>query len=172
MSLSEYLAAGPQRREQLTAEVYEIYRQFGFDPKPHKPEFVQERLTTRPATAWQVTIWSPLIRPEDRTSRILSDGAVFRTRATALIYGYVVEQAGGAVQSITPVENPKCWYETLAHFRRLGSMTLVELEALKNHWRSLVEADEQKRKVSDELQIDGDSAERFDRAGDSRAGDR
>lgn len=137
MPLSEFLAAGPARREQLTADVYETYRKFGYNPETDTPEFVQQQLTTRPAKAWRVVVWYGNIAPLARDSTTLSDGAVFRDEQQASRFARSVIATGGKFSHATVIDAPKMWYETVEHFARLGRMTVAELGELKAHWDNL-----------------------------------
>lgn len=45
--LREALASGPCRYDQMTEEIYTIYRRWGFDPQEHQPEWVLGELDPR-----------------------------------------------------------------------------------------------------------------------------
>jgi len=81
-------------------------------------------------TVWQVVAWLENIKPEDRNSTTLSDGAVFSDEQIAKHFARGVELRGGKVSSIKKHENGASWLESLDEQRRLGSMSLSEISEI------------------------------------------
>ena len=81
-------------------------------------------------TVWQVVAWLENIRPEDRNSTTLSDGAVFNDEQIAKHFARGVELRGGKVSSIKKHESGASWFESLEEHRRLGSMSLSEISEI------------------------------------------
>lgn len=89
----------------------------------------------RPEVGWRVVVWYGNIKPEDRGSTTMSDGAMFVREEDVRTFCRRTEAEGGKIVSVTEHKRPGFWYETLEEFDRLGAMSLQELEALKFKWR-------------------------------------
>ncbi len=85
---------------------------------------------TAPIIAYRVIVWHGNIKPEDRNSRNLSDGATFRNKSDVERYVRGVTGKGGMLCGIREIENPGFWYESLEEFDRTARMSVAELESL------------------------------------------
>ena len=130
-SIEEFLNAGVSRQQQLEADVRELYRFFGFDLQTDPPEYVYSQLTTCPVIASRVTGWYHSMKPEHRSSRTLSE-VVRRRRSDAELFKQRMRWV-----SVIAIDRPSMWFESVAHFDRLGRYSVAELEYLKNHWLNL-----------------------------------
>lgn len=83
-------------------------------------------------TVWQVVAWLENIKPEDRDSTTISDGAVFNDEEIALHFARGVEIRGGKVACIKRRESGSGWFESMEEYRRLGSMSLSEISQISS----------------------------------------
>lgn len=90
---------------------------------------------TRPTVAYRCIVWHGNIQPEFRNSTTLSDGAIFSAAEDASAFCRRVAGEGGKVHSVRMIKNPTHWYDSLAEYDRLGSMTAAELAELQAKWR-------------------------------------
>jgi hypothetical protein len=82
--------------------------------------------------AIRVSVWHGTIKPEDRNSRNLGDGALFFSRKAVMQYQQEVIFGGGEIASLSVIENPTVAYTSLEEWKAVGKMSLAELLALKN----------------------------------------
>lgn len=95
--------------------------------------------------AYRVVVWYPNIKPEDRDSRTLSDGAQFAKQADAVAFARRVRLSGGAVKCTQTIEDPTIWYASLAEFDRFGRRSLAEIEQWKARFHLAVPNDDELR---------------------------
>ena len=86
-------------------------------------------------TTYQVICWFANIRPEDRNSTTLSDGAIFSTEDAAREFANRVVRQGGKISYVRVRENGTAWWESVAEYDRAGLMTSGELEAIGRRGR-------------------------------------
>ncbi len=86
-------------------------------------------------TTYQVICWFKNIKPEDRNSRNLSDGAVFSDEGEAIKFARGVIGSGGELLGDIRVhENGRAWFDSVEEYNRAGLMTSAELNAIgKRH---------------------------------------
>ena len=81
--------------------------------------------------AIRVSVWHGAIKPEDRNSRNLGDGAVFFSRKAAMQYQQEILSGGGEIAALNVIENPTVAYTSLEEWKAVHRMPLDELLAMK-----------------------------------------
>jgi len=78
----------------------------------------------------RVSVWHGGIKPKDRNSRTISDGAIFNHEEDARKFQMRVLLNGGAIAALNEFEGNH-GYESLEEFDSIGRMSSDELRVLK-----------------------------------------